>query len=172
MVVSCEFCEILRNTFFLQNTSGGCFWTLKDLENWATIQIKYFIFEARTVCLPDIQNICITNWFSLTCLVFIWDIFHSKCVVLHNYTDCIQKSVCTKETWITKVGIMVFVFKVFYRSSRPEVFCKKVVLRNFTKFTGKHLCQRLFFNKVNDSFLIKTLFKKESLAQVFSCEFC
>ena len=26
-----------------------------------------------------------------------------------------------------------------YRSSRPEVFCKKAVLRNFAKFTGKHL---------------------------------
>ena len=25
---------------------------------------------------------------------------------------------------------------------------RKVVLRNFAKFTGKHLCQRLFFNKV------------------------
>ena len=34
------------------------------------------------------------------------------------------------------------------RSSRPEVFCKKDVLRNFAKFTGKHLCQSLFFNKV------------------------
>ena len=31
------------------------------------------------------------------------------------------------------------------RSSRPEVFCKKGVLRNFTKFIGKHLCQSLFF---------------------------
>ena len=30
----------------------------------------------------------------------------------------------------------------------PEVFCKKDVLRNFVKFTGKHLCQSLFFNKV------------------------
>ena len=30
----------------------------------------------------------------------------------------------------------------------PEVFCKKGVLRNFAKFKGKHLCQRLFFNKV------------------------
>ena len=27
---------------------------------------------------------------------------------------------------------------------------KKCVLRNFTKFTGKHLCQILFFNKVAD----------------------
>ena len=34
------------------------------------------------------------------------------------------------------------------RSSRPEVFCKKGVLRNFRKFTGKHLCQSLFFNNV------------------------
>ena len=35
-----------------------------------------------------------------------------------------------------------------YRSSQQEVFCKKGVLRNFSKFTGKHLCPRLFFNKV------------------------
>ena len=33
------------------------------------------------------------------------------------------------------------------RSTRPEVFCKKGVLRNFAEFTGKHLCQSLFFNK-------------------------
>ena len=37
------------------------------------------------------------------------------------------------------------------RSSRPEVFCKKGGLRNFTKFTGKHLCQSLSFNKVADT---------------------
>ena len=34
------------------------------------------------------------------------------------------------------------------RSSRPEVFCKKGVLRNFAKLTGKHLYQSLFFNEV------------------------
>ena len=34
------------------------------------------------------------------------------------------------------------------RSSRPDVFFKKGVLKNFTKLTGKHLCQSLFFNKV------------------------
>ena len=37
------------------------------------------------------------------------------------------------------------------KSSRSEVFCKKGVLRNFTKFLGKHLCQSLFFNKVTGS---------------------
>ena len=35
-----------------------------------------------------------------------------------------------------------------YRSSRPEVFFKKGVLRNFAKFTGKHLRQGLFFIEV------------------------
>ena len=34
------------------------------------------------------------------------------------------------------------------RTNRPELFCKKDVLRNSAKFTGKHLCQSLFFNKV------------------------
>ena len=45
------------------------------------------------------------------------------------------------------------------RSSHQRCSLKKGVLRNFTKFTGKHLCQSLFFNKVAGP-------------QVFSCEFC
>ena len=35
-----------------------------------------------------------------------------------------------------------------HRSSHPDVFCKKGVLENFAKFTGKYLCQSLFLNKV------------------------
>ena len=42
-----------------------------------------------------------------------------------------------------------------YRSSSPEVFYKKGVLRNFAKLTGKHLCQGLFFNKVAGLFFKK-----------------
>ena len=56
-----------------------------------------------------------------------------------------------------------------YRSSRPEVCSKKGVLRNFTKFTGKHLCHRVFFNKVAG--LRPATLLKKTLAQVFSCEF-
>ena len=39
-------------------------------------------------------------------------------------------------------------FSEFMQKQLPEVFYKKGVLRNFAKFTGKHLCQSLFFNKV------------------------
>ena len=52
------------------------------------------------------------------------------------------------------------------RSSYPEVFCKKVVLINFTKFTRKHLCQGLFYNKVA-GLSPATLFKKVSGTGVF-----
>ena len=47
---------------------------------------------------------------------------------------------------------------------------KKSVLRNFTKFTAKHLCQSLFFNKVAAQAC--NFIKKETLAQVSSCKFC
>ena len=56
------------------------------------------------------------------------------------------------------------------RSSLSKVFCKKGVLKNFTKFTGKHLCQSLFFNKVAG--LRPATLLKKTLAQVFSCDFC
>ena len=60
-----------------------------------------------------------------------------------------------------------------YRYSRPGVFCKKGVLRNFAKFIGKHLCQNLVFNNVAGLRPEACNFiKKETLVQVFSCEFC
>ena len=47
---------------------------------------------------------------------------------------------------------------------------KKGVLRNLTKFTGKHLCHSLFFNKLQPQAC--NFIKKDTLAQVFSCELC
>ena len=47
----------------------------------------------------------------------------------------------------------------------PEVFFKKCILKNFAKFTGKHLCQSLSFNKVAG--LDLQLEKKGDLGTVF-----
>ena len=44
------------------------------------------------------------------------------------------------------------------------------VLRNFAKFTGKQLCQSIFLNKVAGQKACNFI-EKETLAQVFSCEF-
>ena len=51
------------------------------------------------------------------------------------------------------------------RSSRPEAFCEKGVLRNFTKFTRKHLCQRLWHRcfPVNFVKFLRTPFLTEHL---------
>ena len=49
------------------------------------------------------------------------------------------------------------------RSSHQRCFIEIGVLKNFTKFTGKYLRQSFFFNN---------FIKKETLAHVFSCEFC
>ena len=64
----------------------------------------------------------------------------------------------------------LFLCTVHNRSSRPEVFCEKGILRNFAKFTRKYLYQRLFLIKLLA--MARNFIKKESLTQVFSCEFC
>ena len=53
-----------------------------------------------------------------------------------------------KKWWYTETSSIPKIFFVISRSSHPEMFCQKDVLKNFTKFTGKQLCQSLFFNKV------------------------
>ena len=62
---------------------------------------------------------------------------------------------------------------IYDGSSLPEMFCKKEFLRIFAKFTGKkHLYQSLFLNEAAGLRPEACNFiKKETRAQVFSCEF-
>ena len=57
--------------------------------------------------------------------------------------------------------MLFFYVNITCRSSRPYVSVKKMFIKNFTKFTGKHLCQSLFFNKV--AVLRATTLLKKSL---------
>ena len=63
-------------------------------------------------------------------------------------------------------NLFFFCSHKYARRSRPEVFCKKGVLRNFAKFTGKHLCQGLFSNKLA-GLRPATLLKKRLLHRCF-----
>ena len=47
------------------------------------------------------------------------------------------------------------------KKESPDLFCKKGVLENFAKFTGKHLCRSLFLNKVAG------LYQKRDILQNF-----
>ena len=55
--------------------------------------------------------------------------------ILDGFEDCFSSEL-TLEEYIT------------FKSSHQRCSVKKGVLKNFAKFTGKHLCQSLFFNKV------------------------
>ena len=51
--------------------------------------------------------------------------------------------------WLVLFGIT----QKLKQKQPPEVFYKKTVLENFAKFTGKHLSQSLFFDKVAEQAL-------------------
>ena len=91
--------------------------------------------------------------------------FWSTWAKISQETYCVMLIHSPQTTFHRKI-ICNFVWIYLRRSSRPEVFCKKDVLRNILKLTGKQLCQGLFFNKVAG--LCK---KRNSGASVYS-EFC
>ena len=66
----------------------------------------------------------------------------------------------------TGLDVLFVPFLLIFRSSHQRCSVRKGVRRNFVIFTGKHLCQSLFFDKVANFIEIETL------AQIFSCEFC
>ena len=77
--------------------------------------------------------------------------FFSKCDQIRRklriWSHLLKKSVIENFIFCAVYKLATFRTAIF-RNSRPEVFCKIGALRNFAKLTGKHLCQRLFFNKV------------------------
>ena len=78
------------------------------------------------------------------------------CAVLDVWWDCEYTSDNRSFKWISLINLHYSAQK-----QPPEVFCKKGVLKNFTKLTGKHLCQSLFL----------TLLKKRLWHRCFQVNF-
>ena len=55
-------------------------------------------------------------------------------------------NICQKAN--NKLNALARLINYMDTSSSPEIFRKKGVFRNLTKFIGKHLYHSLFFNKV------------------------
>ena len=102
---------------------------------------EYFHWRSLKVC--NIAKITCLNYVSMS--IFPWSYCSFKLQILRLFRARSSKTV---ECRFTLKG----------QKQPPKLFCKKCVLRNFSEFTGKSLCQILFFNK-------------ETVAQVFSCEF-
>ena len=85
--------------------------------------------------------------------------FFSPVMLRRKEEQTVQNLYAHLEVFNDAIHWLCFIF----RSSHQTCSIIKGVLRNFAKFTGKHLCKSLFFNKVAGL--------HETLAQVFSCEF-
>ena len=65
----------------------------------------------------------------------------------------------SKFTYFIFRTVIIKSLKRLHRGGRPEVLCKKGVLKNCAKFTGKSLRQSLLFSKVT-GLRLATLLKK------------
>ena len=81
------------------------------------------------------------------------------------YKESFKRNLLISKHSYQNVAKLLFVKHMHYRNSRPEVFCKKGVPKNFAKFTGKYLWQSPFFNKV------ATLLKKRLCHRCFPVNF-
>ena len=88
------------------------------------------------------------------------DTFHAV-LYLVNGIQCFSKILrlrCLTEFWLRLSHPLTLDDQYFFklckdhlinvRSSRPDVLLKTGILKNFAKFTGKHLCQSLLFKNV------------------------
>ena len=93
------------------------------MENWwlKTMDKKIKIWHVHWTVQVELNGISFTNVL----------LFNNKSFKLFNF-DCCNFSSTT------------------YRSSHRKCSVTKSLLRNFPKFTGKHLCQSLFFDKVSE----------------------
>ena len=128
-VVSCEFCETFKNTFFTEHLwTSAC-----DYKNaaqsfllWILWNFQDHVFDRRMKNTSKKMLLIHVNKEQLNC---------EKGFLIHAF--CLSTIILNS------------------RSSCPEVFCKRVVFRKFAQFTGKHLCHGLFFHKVAGCFWIK-----------------
>ena len=74
--------------------------------------------------------------------------YNIKKLVIRTYQHLLLEEIHTEKKNAKVKACLENLTRNIFRSSRPGVFCEKGVLRNFVNFTGKHLCQSLFFNKV------------------------
>ena len=136
----------------LKLTTAGCFMVSLDLKD------AYYVFPIN----PDYTKYLKFSWKGelyrfLVCLSSrprkftklmkppIATLRINGCIVAIYTHDLINVGATFQEI---ADNVMASVELLDSRSSRPEVFCKKGALKNFTTFTGKYLCQSLFFNKV------------------------
>ena len=98
---------------------------------------------AKFLKTPVLKNIC--ERLLLLIVIFSRENNHMQCCFdlpeskLHRKLTCVMLVHSPQTTFYRKI-IYNLAWIYLGRSSCPDVFCKKGVLRNIAKLTGKHLC--------------------------------
>ena len=134
--------------------SCACAWTTRVLGSLTRFRSKTFshIFK--------LSNTKLGLWSYIICPIINSSIIFMTCWTCWNYFFSFPFGIASN-SYFTVNDL---------RSNRWRYSVWKVVFRNFAKFTGKHLCHRLFFNKVV-GVRAATLLKKRVWRRCFSVNF-
>ena len=77
--------------------------------------------------------------------LFSFSTAHQTAFALHNKKDSSELDFRTAEPTLSKCYFSIL--EAYRQKQPPEVFYENVFPTNFSKFTGKHLCQSLFFKR-------------------------
>ena len=103
-----------------------------------SLQLIVSLFLRNSSLQRDIQQTCFCQYFC--------ELLENSCSPLKKRSESFQK-VHKKHQQLS----LIFVKLQAFTENDNEVFLKKSVFRKvFAEFTGKHLCQRLYFNKVTE----------------------
>ena len=131
------------------------------LNTWSCLDNLQYKHELNTAkILVQIQNQLVATFSSLKlslsehkkCTVrgkisIDWRRLTFTCLSISNFTLFFCRNLSNVPTQKENVEIILTHFQSTRRSHR-NCFIRKVILRNFAKITGKHLCHSLFLNKV------------------------
>ena len=117
------------------------------------MDVKSFLLQAQNIAnlnLPKEEILkYLESYKHLLCQIIAELICHAKAAREVNFHFPVQstQNKTNKNTASYLVIRFWHVNIIRNRSNCPEVFDKRTVLKNFEKFTGKHLCHSLFFDK-------------------------
>ena len=107
---------------------------------WDNFLSHFCFLEMRIlITVPNILSITWTGWILFELRPLCLDFFP---------INTWWKSVFECDNLVWRSSLRNFNWNILVRRSRPDVFCIKGVLRNYTNWTGKHMYQSLFLNKV------------------------
>ena len=141
---SCEYWEIFKSSYFYRTPLGDVSFYLHFTCNFSqnTFQFNFHFSLFNLSCFR--LNYEFLFFLHLKRLQQqIWNLLENERLFVYSIFCCLTKIVHFR------LAVLLYLISLQYLEAVAGT-CSiiKCVLRNFAKFTGKHLCKSLFFNKV------------------------